>query len=1589
MRHFKRVLLPTLLIMVMFSLSSVFDVTAQPITPPFGAVFGTMSDDGRYIVFSSDVDNLVPNDTNGAQDIFLYDRQTVQFTRISVDPLGNQADGNSDFSSISADGRYVAFYSMATNLVANDTNDTGDTFVHDRQTGQTIRVSVDSSGNQGNDTSLYSMISGNGQVVMFDSYASNLVANDTSDRMDVFAHDLVTGQTTRVSVDSSGNQATSLYPVYGSYGTSISFDGRYIGFSSYANNLVPNDTNFMDDVFVHDRQTAQTTRVSVDSAGVQSNGYSPGVFISDDGRYASFVSGANNLVADDFNNLEDVFIRDRQTNQTTRISLSSAGAESDAISGGYSFVSADGRYVFFQSEATTLTPTDTSGATVAYIRDRNTNTTTRISINVPNPEFPDISITDISSDMRYILFTALSNLVASDTNNLYDIYLLDRQTSSLSLISGGITAPSVPTLIAPANGATVPTTTVNFSWQPSAYAASYQIQIATDNGFTNIVYDQTTTNTNYTQVFTTPGTHYWRVRGINGFGNGVWSTVRSVTVTALPPATPVLIAPINASSVLGRTVNFSWEASVGATSYQIQIATDNVFTNILHDHIVTTTSRTQLLTTPPMTFYWRVRAKNINGDSAWTTRQFSVDVSLPGAVTLISPTNGTGTGQPVTTFSWNSATKTTQYRIEISTNNNFTNILHSHTTATAVTTYNYTFIISTATYYWRVRAINPNGNGSWSPVWVLTIQPSIPPAPILLTPTNGTTINTFNIAVTWQASNWATSYQVEFSNNFGNLLHSGNTSETSYTVILASSGTIYWRVRASNSLGTGAWSASRIFTLQRGIPGVPVLSFPNDMADVTASVFMLNWSDATWANQYRIQIATDAGFSVIIHDHTTTGNSSRYLHTLNPIGNYYWRVQSINENGVSNWSLVRQFSRPHPAPILLSPENGYDSVDNPQITLSWELVSGLIDYQIQVSTTSDFTQLLDDQTSNTTSYTLNFPYYTRVYWRVRALGVVNSAWSEVRWVNYPAPPFAEGSTTFSVGGRTFYKNNPDTFFIHNPGVGVDFYEYSLTDGIVREIPIAFNPRQYGGNSDDYIIIDVSNDGRYFLLQFNFYIVGSIQTSRVFWYDNQTQAVVSIWGVYAEPLAISDNGRFVFYSITQTPGGGFTYVYDVQTGQTSPPLSINPGPVIYPYMDVFSPDSRYLYFSDRSGSMPIRSYDTQTGQVTTLLTANNTQMPPWSKLNISGDGRYLIFDSNVTNLVPNDTNNTIDAFLYDLSTRAISRVSVNSNGIQGNNVSIPEMISYDGQFVVFSSYATNLVPNDTNGFGDVFVHDRQIGHTSRVSVDSNGFEGNDHSGRDGNYNVYPSTAFIVNNGRFVVFPSDATNFSATGLSIGGLFFHVRVPTVIPQTPAVIAPFERNIIGGVEATFVWEEIVDATRYDIQIASDANFTNILNSATMLFAPYDFTLPAIDTYYWRVRAVNNLGSSAWSAPTQFVVGETNSFAVDEQQLFNAMQAQMTEPLQFVLFDITPTGIVTTLQFTDGAVVTTTVQMTLQNGLITIRLNALSGGSATQQEWVMQQLPTLLMGMLDDVLPDNYSSMQTMTLTGNSISFEVISEVD
>ena len=208
------------------------------------------------MAFVSYASNLVSEDTNGWEDIFLHDTQTGTTTRLSVDSSGTQGNGQSYTPSISEDGRYVAFRSSANNLVSGDTNGTWDIFLRDTQTGITTRLSVDSSGTQGNDDSWSPSISADGRYVAFSSGASNLVSGDTNGWDDIFLHDTQTGTTTRLSVDSSGKQANNQ-----SYTPSISADGRYVAFSSLASNLVSGDTNGKEDVFVVPTAIISTYRI--------------------------------------------------------------------------------------------------------------------------------------------------------------------------------------------------------------------------------------------------------------------------------------------------------------------------------------------------------------------------------------------------------------------------------------------------------------------------------------------------------------------------------------------------------------------------------------------------------------------------------------------------------------------------------------------------------------------------------------------------------------------------------------------------------------------------------------------------------------------------------------------------------------------------------------------------------------------------------------------------------------------------------------------------------------------------------------------------------------------------------------------------------------------------------------------------------------------------------------------------------------------------------------------------------------------------------------------------------------------------------
>jgi len=393
-----------------------------------------VSADGRWVAFPSAANNLVAGDTNGVRDVFIRDRDTGTTSRI-LGVNGAQASNSSHEVSISDDGRYIAFRSDAYNLVPGDTNAAQDVFVHDRVANTTTRASVSSAGTQANAESPYVAISGNGRYAVFSSAATNLVTGDTNNQKDIFVRDLQTSATTRVSVGLSNTQpnAESRSPV-------ISRDGRYVAYSSYATNLVSGDTNGKADIFLYDRDTATTTRISVSTTGTQANNASDEPTISADGATIAFGSSATNLVTGDSNAATDVFAHDRATGSTTRVSVSSNGTQGDGTSGGRvadnrrsAYISADGRYVMFGSEATNLVASDTNATTDVFVRDRTAGTTTRVSVASDGSQANGKNVDGaLSADGTHVVFASTAtNLVTGDTNSQQDIFLNGPGTATL------------------------------------------------------------------------------------------------------------------------------------------------------------------------------------------------------------------------------------------------------------------------------------------------------------------------------------------------------------------------------------------------------------------------------------------------------------------------------------------------------------------------------------------------------------------------------------------------------------------------------------------------------------------------------------------------------------------------------------------------------------------------------------------------------------------------------------------------------------------------------------------------------------------------------------------------------------------------------------------------------------------------------------------------------------------------------------------------------------------------------------------------------------------------------------------------------
>lgn len=425
--------------------------------PPNDSIYNAeISDDGRWIAFQSRADNLVAEDTNGSDDIFLLDRENNTIELVSVAPDGTQATSDVALSGMSGHGRYILFWSFMGNVFPQSFEGPGQIYLRDTVAKETQVVSVSGTGELGNGGSAYASLSSDGRYIVFTSNSSNLTADAPNevcesaftgaeglDCEDIFLHDRETGETELISILADGTAGDDRADY-----AQVSDDGRWVAYSTSASNFLesdPNDGACYDpptssqvnctDIFLLDRETGEATLVSKADDGTPGNKGASSFSISADGRYVVYTSDSDNLVQNDTNAVGDVFLYDHQSQSTTRISAAADGTEGDGTSLGGD-ITPDGRYIVFSSQSNNLVEGDTNTGCYpllfgtsdthcedSFLLDRETNSLTRLTY-MPNGEQANvhISVADYTSDLRYFLLTGPLN-----AEYHYELYLLERE----------------------------------------------------------------------------------------------------------------------------------------------------------------------------------------------------------------------------------------------------------------------------------------------------------------------------------------------------------------------------------------------------------------------------------------------------------------------------------------------------------------------------------------------------------------------------------------------------------------------------------------------------------------------------------------------------------------------------------------------------------------------------------------------------------------------------------------------------------------------------------------------------------------------------------------------------------------------------------------------------------------------------------------------------------------------------------------------------------------------------------------------------------------------------------------------------------
>jgi subtilisin family serine protease len=475
--------------------------------------------------------------------------------------------------------------------------------------------------------------------------------------------------------------------------------------------------------------------------------------------------------------------------------------------------------------------------------------------------------------------------------------------------------PGTPTLISPANGSGTSDTTPSFDWSDAPDATGYEILIDNNSDFSSPAISTTTVTSDYTATTLALGTYYWKVRGTNATGSGGYSTSWSFSIGS-PPSAPALVSPANGSYTSDLTPTFDWNDVTGSTSYTILVDNNSDFSSPEISQSPTVSTYTPGSNLVIGTYYWKVLATNNYGSGSYST-VWTANLGNPPAVpTLAAPSNGSFTSDATPDFDWNDVTGSTSYTIQIDNNSDFSS--PEVTSSPAVSAFTPGSNLANGTQYWRVLATNAYGSSAYSSSWNFSIG-SAPGVPTLLSPANTGLTTDQRPAFDWSDVTSATSYTILVDNNsdFSSPVISQSPTMSTYTPgSNLALGTYYWKVLATNSYGSSAYSGS--WSISIGAPpSAPSLVSPSNGSTITDFTPLFDWNDISGAVSYTILVDNNSDFSAPEIIETTSVSTFTAASDLG-YGTYYWKVLATNAYGDGAYSSVWNFTIPAPN-ISLNP----------------------------------------------------------------------------------------------------------------------------------------------------------------------------------------------------------------------------------------------------------------------------------------------------------------------------------------------------------------------------------------------------------------------------------------------------------------------------------------------------------------------------------------------------------------------------------------------------------------------------------------------------------------------------------------------